>query len=242
MVEPRKPPTGPITPELVLVDPDLAASAREALPENPWPAPVRIEPASPARRRGVPVAVAFSVLSFAALLAVLGVSVLPARDQPTFAADGQPIPPAAPSPSTKASEPAEPSGQKTQTTDARNAKRPAAKPTAGGRRERPRGARSAKNPAAQTTAGGRRKLPRFKPAREFAWVRQAGAVYYQIAFFRNGRPFYRTRARQPRLALPRRIRFIAGEYRWTVRAAIRVENGVRLADLIVDSTFRVGRE
>jgi hypothetical protein len=33
-----------------------------------------------------------------------------------------------------------------------------------------------------------------------------------------------------------------GGYRWTVQPAIRAQNGVRLADPIVDSTFRVGRD
>ena len=240
MVEPRESPTGPITPELALVDPDLAAHARAALPENPWPAPVRIEPAGPAERRGVPVAAAFSVLSFVALVATLGVSVLPARDQPTFAADGQPTPPAAPSPSTNASEPAAPAGEKTQTTEARSARRPAARTTAGGRRKQPRGARSARNPAARTTARKRRELPRFEPARAFGWVPQARAVYYEVAFFRNGRRFYEARARRSRLTLPRRIRFRPGVYRWTVRAAIPRGNGIRLGNPIVDSTFKVG--
>jgi hypothetical protein len=72
-------------------------------------------------------------------------------------------------------------------------------------------------------------------------VSQARAAYYQVALFRNGRRFYQTRTRAPRLTLPRRVRFTPGEYRWTVRLAIRVQNGMRLADPIVDSTFRLGR-
>lgn len=38
----------PISPELVLVDPDLAARARAALPARPWPAPTRPAAAAPA--------------------------------------------------------------------------------------------------------------------------------------------------------------------------------------------------
>ena len=88
-MEPTKPAIGPISPELVLVDPDLGAGARAALPDYPWPAPVRIEPREPARHRRIPVAAAFSFLSFAALVGILGVSLLPTRDQPTFAAEGR---------------------------------------------------------------------------------------------------------------------------------------------------------
>ncbi len=97
IVEPTKPATGPISPELALVDPDLAAGARAALPDYPWPAPVRIEPREPTRHRRIPVAATFSFLSLAAFVGILGVSLLPTRDQPTFAAEGQRIQPAAPS-------------------------------------------------------------------------------------------------------------------------------------------------
>ncbi len=186
-METREPATGPISPELVLVDPDLAAGARAALPDHPWPAPARIQSPTPTLQRRIPVAAILSFLSFAALVGILGVSLLPSRDQPTFAAEGQRIQPAA-SPS------------------------------------------------------GARKLPRFKPARTFAWVSQARAAYYQVAFFRNGRRFYQRRTRSARVTLPRRVRFTPGDYRWTVRPAFRARNGMRLADPIVDSTFRIGRE
>ena len=51
----------------------------------------------PTRHRRIPVAATFSFLSFAAFVGILGVSLLPTRDQPTFAAEGQQIQPAAPS-------------------------------------------------------------------------------------------------------------------------------------------------
>jgi hypothetical protein len=234
-VEPREPATGPISPELVLVDPDLAAGARAALPDHPWPAPVRIEPATPTRHRRIPVAATFSILSLAALVGILGVSLLPTRDQPTFAAEGQRIQPAAPSPTTGLSpQPAAPSpstGVSPQPA-ASQGRKPRTKTLSGARRR----------PATKPVPSGKRKLPRFAPARTFAWASQARAAYYQVALFRNGRRFYQTRTRAPRLTLPRRVRFTPGEYRWTVRPAIRVQNGMRLVDPIVDSTFRVGRD
>ncbi len=219
-MESREPANGPISPELVLVDPDLAAGARAALPDRPWPASVRIEPPTPTPDRRIPVAEILSILSLAALVGILGVSLLPARDQPTFAAEGQRIQPAAPSPTTGAStQPTTPQGTNSSTKRTGGAPRkPAVKPS------------------------GARKLPRFKPTRTFAWVSQVRTAYYQVAFFRNGRRFYQTRTRSARVALPRRVRFTPGDYRWSVRPAFRVKNGTRLADPIVDSTFRIGRK
>ena len=121
IVEPRDPAGGQISPELVLVDPELAARARAALPDHPWPAPVRIEPATRRRRLSIPVAPTFSILSLAAFAAILGVSFLPTRDQPTFAAEGRRIPTAASSATAKAQG---------------AARRPAGKPRRLGRPER----------------------------------------------------------------------------------------------------------
>ena len=195
---------------------------------------------APARR--IPVAATFSFLSFAALVGILGVSLLPARDQPTFAAEGQRTLPAAPS-TTHRGKPA----------PHRSVSYRRGKPAAYGPRQRPT-APQRKNPRTKRTGGarrspvrkpvpsGKRKLPQFKPTRTFAWVSQARAAYYQVAFFRNGRRFYQRRTRAPRVTVPRRVRFTPGDYRWTVQPAIRAKNGVRLADPIVDSTFRVGRD
>jgi hypothetical protein len=248
-VEPTKPATGPISPELVLVDPDLAAGARAALPDFPWPAPVRIEPREPTRHRReptrhrrIPVAATFSFLSFAALVGILGASLLPTRDQPTFAAEGQRSQPAAPSPNPGVSpQPTAPpaTAEASPQPAAPQSKQPAAPKGKNPRTKKLGGPRRSQ---AKPVPSGRRKLPQFKPARTFAWVSHAGAAYYQVAFFRNGRRVYQTRTRAPRLTLPRRVRFTPGNYRWTVQPAIRVKNGVRLADPIVDSTFRLGRD
>ena len=235
IVEHTKPATGPISPELVLVDPDLAAGARAALPDSPWPAPVRIEPREPTRHRRIPVAATFSFLSFAALVGILGVSLLPARDQPTFAAEGQRTLPGAPSATTGVSRhraAPSPTTELSPQPAAPQSKNPSTQRTGGARR----------SPVRKPVPSGKRTLPRFRPTRTFAWVSQAGAAYYQVAFFRNGRRFYQRRTRSARVTVPRRVRFAPGEYRWTVRPAFRVQDGVRLADPIVDSTFRTGRD
>ena len=128
IVETREPANGPISPELVLVDPDLAARARAALPDHPWPAPARIASPTPTLQRRIPVAAIFSFLSFGALVGILGISLLPSRDQPTFAAEGQRIQPTAPSP-TAGARPQPAADQRNPRRKRRGAlRRPAAKP------------------------------------------------------------------------------------------------------------------
>jgi hypothetical protein len=238
IVDSKEPAQQPISPELVLIDPDIAARARASLPDHPWPKPVRIEPPRRPRRR-IPVAAMFSILSFTALVSILGVSVLPTRDQPTFAAERQTIPTAeiptaAPPPRKKANRPAAPSSQKstpqpTPRPQPTQRPQPKQKPRVVGR-ERPR----------RATPPKRRGKTRFEPARTFAWAARARAAFYRVDLFRNGAPFYHARTRDSQLTLPRRVRFSPGNYRWTVRPAIRHQSGIRLEDPIVDSTFRVG--
>ena len=187
-MEPRDPLNGPISPELVLVDPDLAARARAALPDEPWPAPIRIEPRTRRRRPRFPVAGPLAIVVYAAFLGILGVSLLPTREPPTFVAEDR-----------------------------------------------------TSQEAAPAVATGRRKPPRLKPARTLGWAPRAGAAYYELALFRNGRRFYQARTRTPWLTFPRNVRFTPGEYRWTVRPVRSDERAGRLSEPIVDTTFRVDR-
>ena len=189
----------------------------------------------PTRHRRIPVAATFSFLSFAALVGILGVSLLPARDQPTFAAEGQRTLPAAPSTTTGVSRhraAPSPTTEVSPQPAAPQSKNPSTQRTGGARR----------SPVRKPVPSGKRTLPRFRPTRTFAWVSQARAAYYQVTFFRNGMRFYQRRTRSARVTVPRRVRFAPGAYRWTVQPAIRGQDGVRLADPIVDSTFRVGRD
>ena len=84
-----------------------------------------------------------------------------------------------------------------------------------------------------TTTGG----SVIQPARVFVWPPVEGATAYTVRFFRAGEPFYTARVEGPRLAIPRRIVFTPGAYRWVVRP----QTGGRLGNPIIDSTFSVAR-
>jgi hypothetical protein len=227
---------GPVSPELVLVDPELAAAARAALSEHPWPAPVRIEPAPrpPRGRRPTSAIVWLFVPGLALVLIVFGLTLVSTDDRPTFAAGAEP---------SRAPTPAQTAPRASPTAESQAARQRSA-PTAARRpsptrkatpetKARPRVSRKSR-PARRASR------PRFTPARSFAWPPHSGAAYYRVTFLRNGRPFYRKRSRTALLRLPERVRFTTGEYRWTVRPAITTELGIRLGPPIVDSTFRVG--
>jgi hypothetical protein len=248
-VEPRERRREPISPELVLVDPELAAGARAALPDHPWPAPIPIEPAA-RQVRQFRVGAILGQLGFAAafILVIFVLSVVPKGDRPTLAAPrtSQPAAPQRTQPAApQRTQPAAP--RRTQPPTVREKppgarKKPAVKKAEPKRspvtRPKPRPAAPPKSQARRSTPTKPRKQPKFTPARTFSWPPQARAASYQVTFFRNGRVFYRTRTRAPRVKLPPRVRFTPGSYRWTVRPVIAGAVG----NPIVDSTFEVRRD
>jgi hypothetical protein len=239
-VEPNQDTAMSVSPELVLVDPELASRARAALPDRPWPAPVRIEPRPRAvPRGGIPVFATYWTFGLALILVVFGLTLISTNDRPTFAAEGESNRAAVPSKTTPKTTPktTSPSAPRVRKTRKATGKAPPKK-TAQTRTARPQPQPSSQPKRA---APARRPVRQagFRPARIFSWPPHAGASYYQVTFARNGKPFYRTQTNNARLQLPQGVRFTAGRYRWTVRPAIASDLGIQLARPIVDSTFEV---
>ena len=172
-----------ISPELALVDPELAAEARSSLPE-PNEAP-------PRRSRRLRKALGACMLALglaaasAAFLLMRGVS-----DDTRPRASGAPTTAAV------------------------------------------LGARKAAAPLPTLVRPGR-------AARLYTWEAKGGAVFYQVAFVRNGKPFHTAETPNAWLRVPETLRFPPGTYRWSVRPAIADESGIVVGDAVVVRTFRV---
>jgi hypothetical protein len=238
-----------VSPELALVDPQLAAELRAALPEHPWPAVPRIEVGQPAPTRrahrspfiGSFVATAFIVA------AVTVLTVLPRPDRPTFAATGTEAasgPEQQPRPATRSKAPkskqkltARPGLRRalplavtaeTKSPPLRARSTPSrAKPRTTPQRRRPAPGRVRRGPSLGTRAP------------SFAWPPHAGARSYDAVFYRNGKVIYHARTPVPRIRVPARIRFTAGVYRWIVRPVYVAGLRTELGTTIVDATFRI---
>jgi hypothetical protein len=206
----------PISPELALVDPELARAARALLPGHPpaaaissppaprvRPAPVSPEtdtfeepaprPARRRRRRAAQVGLAGLVLAGGALAGWL------LADR-TESQTGEAVTPTT-RPATTSPPTSEPTGR-TATTAARQ---------------------TASTPATSASAP-TRKTPAAVPAgRTFAWAPFRGASEYEFQLFRGGNRVFRARVAAPRLELPGRWRRAGrierlepGTYRWYV--------------------------
>jgi hypothetical protein len=222
----------PISPELVSVDPELAATARAALPEEPWqmfipapepaaepaPLPVATEPLVAPRRslRGTGIALAFVAAAMAGIVVGSTDVFKRANDRPSFAAE----------PPTAAPSVAATTGVTTTvappTVTATPTPTPAPAPTTPTRRPAPTTTKS--------TAKGT-----FVPSRIFAWAPVAGADHYRVRFYRDGDVVLEGRPKQARFVLPPRFRFSPGTYRWTVEP----RQGEAYGAPLVDSRFKV---
>ncbi len=78
----------------------------------------------------------------------------------------------------------------------------------------------------------------FEPSRSFLWPAVEGATFYSVRFLRNEKVFYTARVSQPRVVIPKSLKFTPGSYRWIVRADTGPPSHA-LGGPIVDSTFVV---
>jgi len=246
----------PISPELVLVDGDLAVRAREASPDPPWVLPavaeaqlhVEVTPAVTVEERPVqevarrPARPSFSrhlrataVFGFAmvALVTVVALTLelVPGSTKPTLA--------------TRRAEPAAlvPPKQSTSRQPAKPTRvQDTAKPKAAATRtSKPKRTRRPKSPAPAASAPTRPAKPRARAVvnvqRVFSWRLYPGAVYYQLHLQRGSRTIYelRTLKRTASIRLPLR----PGTYRTVVRPAIPSDAGIILGPAIIDKVVRV---
>jgi hypothetical protein len=219
-----------LSPELVLVDPDLARRARADLPdpaENELNRAALVEPTLVEPRR---VSKTVRILRLGAALVVAGTLVTPALAL-LLRGDSRST---AGTPRIESSAPVRGERREASALAPRGeSPKPAAKASA---RKRPAGNASAtKRPASAM--------------RTFVWVPVRGADGYEVQFFRGPRRVLITRTANPRLRLPRdesgdrRGRFVVvpGTYRWYVWPLFRSSSKVRRGEAIVQARLVVSR-
>ena len=246
---------GVISPELVLVDPELAAEARASLPDPAPAAPaarpapvVRQVPAPPRRRRRGTFLRLVAAAGLVSLTAGVALAFVPrVDDEPRLAPSSAPAPAPAPqAPARPQPGPAPPPAARS-TPPPPRARPPAAPPPAAVRPPAappapPRTARKVAPPPAPPPAPARRAARRPRPpARVYSWAPTNGAVFYHVAFTRNGKPFHAQQTRLPKLRLPAGLKFPPGRYRWSVRPALVGDSGIVVGEPVLVRSFRVRR-
>jgi hypothetical protein len=223
-----------VSPELVLVDPELALAARAQLPdpghffpaprahEAPAPDPAwaptaesfaerRLRESGPRRHGGLAAAVSLVVFGFGI---VLGTHLDRGDRAAAPAAQARPtvsnpeVAGPAPKPVVRPSRPT------------RKKKEP----------ERPRPSRVAPRKRA------------FVPSRTWAWPPVEGARFYRAVFVRGRRTVYEARTTEPRLVLRAGFRFTPGRYRWSVVPGFGRPSKPRYGKPVVQSAFDVSKK
>jgi hypothetical protein len=250
----------PISPELALVDADLAARAREALPDPPWLLPAVAEarqriqaaaaaveerPAPEIPRRGpepsfsrhlrATVVFGFAMVGLVTVVA-LALDFVPRSGKPTLAATrAEPAAPPPPKRSTpkRAAKPA-----KVRTAvkpkAARRAK-PKPKPTRSPQRKSPK--RSTPPARAPKHAAKPKARPAVKIERVFSWRPFRRAAYYQVHLQRGTTTVYEVRTSKRTVSI--RLKLRPGRYHAIVRPAISTDAGIILGPPIVDKVVKV---
>ena len=253
----------PVSPELVLVDPELARRARARLPvpvEPPprRPAPTRVSPVTPDREEASPPVVSEEQgLSRPAsrrrrvsrrLLAAVAVVVAAAVGATLFVrhdARTTPRSTSAARPAVAASAPVKAGTQATPRPKTRRQARQSrttpsrAAPTSRSTAPRPKSRRASPKRAVAPTA-------RSTALPAFSWVAIPKATYYDFALFRGDEKIFADRTRTARLAVPstwryagRSFRLSRGTYRWVVRPAFGRASASRLGTAIVNARLVV---
>jgi hypothetical protein len=246
----------PISPELVLVDPELAELARARLPERPdfiaelaskrtvpaateaIPPPEPVEPAPPpSRRRAVST---LALLGATALGLLVGVEI-GGRNTPETLRNAQFIP------TQEISSSATPRRRQPKASGVQAAKaaRRAAKPSrtrspSGSKAKRTRRARSVHRAAAPKST--RPSSPTL------TWSRVRGASYYDVRLFRGPVRILDLWPSKPKVQVPRswvyggaHYRLQAGRYRWFVYPGVGKRSQLRLQKLHKTGVLKVPR-
>jgi hypothetical protein len=248
-----------ISPELVLVDPELAAEARAQLPD---PVPARPVPpvgplpeTLPRRRRGRRRLAALLLVVVAGATAAVAYAVVPRVDEepslqpasapappPPAETQPQPTPPPPPPPASRpqpqpqppppAAAPPSPQPQPTGTVlGAKKKTTPPATPPPPPPQPKP-------PPPPPPPA--RKAAPTKPPARVYVWAPVPGALFYHVAFLRDGKLFHQAQTADAFLRVPKALKFLPGTYRWSVSPAIVGDSGVVVGEPVLVRTFRVG--
>ena len=228
-----------VSPELALVDPELAAEARAALPEaasikrpSSVERPAPVEPPAPverhSRRRPLRAVAVLGALVLAA--AVAAVALTRMRDEPQ--------------PATRSAAPAQEPEKSAPVARPKPKPVPAARPKA---KPTPTRTRTPPPTPTATVLGAKKLAPPSAPKplppseghRVYIWAPTDGALYYRVEFLRNGKPFHAAETAGPSLRLPATLRLPPGTYRWSVRPATVGAAGVVLQPAILTRTFEV---
>jgi hypothetical protein len=254
----------PISPELVLVDADLAARARAALPDPPSLLPAvaaarkRVEVAAaaaveerpapevsprrpePSFSRHLRATVVFGCVMVALVTVVaLALDHVPRSGKPTLAATrSEPAAPAPPKKSTppRAAKPAK----------ARTAVKPKAAP-----KTKPKAAPKTKPKSVPTRSPKRSTRPVASPKhvakpkaraavkveRVFSWRPVRRAAYYQVLLQRGATTVYEARTSKRTASI--RLKLKPGRYHAVVRPAISTDAGIILGPAIMDKIVKV---
>jgi hypothetical protein len=91
-------------------------------------------------------------------------------------------------------------------------------------------------------------IARTARPRTFVWLPVHGSTFYEIRIFRNDREIFEARTTEPRLTLPRSWRYGGttyrlkpGAYRWLVLPGFGTRSRPRYGAAAVSATLRVGR-